>query len=109
MFSAGKIYAVLQNRPMGYVYKTGTKHASKDEIELAFAQQTGISTRGTRFDFRLAVLVLVLAVRNPGFCLRYKLPIPRHRTPGFFSSLFANSRRLLRVTNQTNKAYININ
>jgi len=89
--------------------KLGQKHASKDGIELAFAQQTGISTRGTRFDFRLAVLVLVLAVRTPGFCLRYKLPIPRHRTPGFFSSLFANPRRLLRVTNQTNKAYININ
>ena len=38
--------------------KIRTKHASKDGIELAFAQQTGISTRGTRFDFRLAVLVL---------------------------------------------------
>ena len=45
--------------------KLGQKHASKDGIELAFTQQTGISTRGTRFDFRLAVLVLVLAVRTP--------------------------------------------
>ena len=31
----------------------------------------GSSTRGTRFDFRLAVLVLVLALRTPGFYLRY--------------------------------------
>ena len=35
MFSAVKTYAVLLNRPIGCVYKTGTKHASKDEIELA--------------------------------------------------------------------------
>ena len=65
----------------------------RENVGLAFAQQTGSSTRGTRFDFQLAVLVLVLAVR----------------TPGFFSSSFANSRRLLRGTTQTNKAYINVN
>ena len=81
----------------------------REKVGLAFAQQTGNSTRGTHFDFQLAVLVLVLAVRTPGFCLWYKLPILRHRTPGFFSSSFANSRRLLRGTNQTNKAYINVN
>jgi len=81
----------------------------KEKVGLAFAQQTGSSTRCTRFDFRLTVLVLVLAVRTPGFCLRYELPNLRHRTPGFFSLSFANSRRLLRGTNQTNKAYINVN
>ena len=46
------------------IIKLGQKHASKDGIELAFAQQTSISTRGMRFDFRLAVLVLVLAVHS---------------------------------------------
>ena len=81
----------------------------REKVELAFAQQTGSSTRGTRFDLQLAVLVLVLAVRTPGLCLRYELLISRHRTPGFFSSLLANSQRLLRGTNQTNKASININ
>jgi len=35
MFSAIKTYAVLKNRPMGCVYKTRTKHASKGGIELA--------------------------------------------------------------------------
>ena len=35
MFSAVKTYAILQNRQIGCVYKTKTKHASKDEIELA--------------------------------------------------------------------------
>ena len=50
----------------------------KEKIGLAFAQRTGSTTRGTRFVLRLAVLVLVLAVRTPGFCLRYKSPISRH-------------------------------
>ena len=35
MFSAVKTYTVLQNRIIGCVYKTGTKYASKDGIELA--------------------------------------------------------------------------
>jgi len=81
----------------------------REKVGLAFAQRMGSSTRGTRFDFRLAVLVLVLVVRTPGFFLRYELPNSWHQTPGFFSSSFANSRRLLRGTNQTNKAYINVN
>ena len=81
----------------------------RKNVGLAFAQHTGSSTRGAHFDFQLAVLVLVLAVRTPGFCLWYKLPNSRHRTPGFFSSSFVNSRRLLRDTNQTNKGYINVN
>ena len=84
----------------------------REKIGLAFAQRTGSTTRGTRFVLWLAVLVLVLAVRTPGFCLRYKSPISRHRTPGFFSSLLANSQRLLHgtnQTNQTNKAPINTN
>ena len=43
----------------------------RDKVGLAFAQRMGSSTRVTRFDFHLAVLVLVLVVRTPGFCLRY--------------------------------------
>ena len=43
----------------------------RDKVGLAFAQLMCSSTRSTRFDFRLAVLVLVLMVRTPGFCLRY--------------------------------------
>jgi len=43
----------------------------RGKVGLAFAQRMGSSTRGTRFDFRLVVLVLVLVVRTPGFCLRY--------------------------------------
>jgi len=78
----------------------------REKVGLAFAQQMGSSTRDTRFNFRLAVLVLVLAVRTPGFCLRYELPNSRHRTPGFFSSSFVSSRRLLRDTNQIKKASI---
>ena len=42
----------------------------RENVGLAFAQRMGSSTRGTRFDFHLAVLVLVLVVRTPGFCLR---------------------------------------
>ena len=42
----------------------------RKKVGLAFAQQTGSSTRGTRFVLRLVVLVLVLVVRTPGFCLR---------------------------------------
>ena len=52
MFSAVKTYAVLQNRPIGCVYKTGTKYASKDEIELTIFK--------TFREFLLAVLVLGL-------------------------------------------------
>ena len=43
----------------------------RDKVGLAFAQRMGSSTRGTHFDLRLAVLVLVLVVRALGLCLRY--------------------------------------
>ena len=62
----------------------------RKKVGLAFAQQTGSSTRGTRFVLRLVVLVLVLMVCTPGFCLRYELPNSRHQTPGFFSSSFVD-------------------
>ena len=45
----------------------------RENVGLAFAQRTGSTTRGTRFVLRLAVLVLVLAVRTPSFCLRSNL------------------------------------
>ena len=64
----------------------------REKVGLAFAQQTSSSTRGTRFDLQLAVLVLVLVVRTPGLCLKYELLISRHPTPGFFLSSFVISR-----------------
>ena len=60
MFSVVKIYAVLQNRPMGYVYKTGTKHASKDEIELAVLKAfREVLIEVLSFGFGVAELVLI--------------------------------------------------
>ena len=60
MFSAVKIYAVLQNRPIGCVYKIGTKHASKDEIELAvFKAFWEVLIEVLSFGFGVAELVLV--------------------------------------------------
>ena len=60
MFSAVKTYAVLQNRPIGCVYKTGTKHASKDEIELAvFKAFREVLIGVLPFGFGVAELVLV--------------------------------------------------
>ena len=65
----------------------------REKVGLAFAQQMGSSTRFTCFDFWLAVLVLVLAVRTPGFYLRYEHPNSWHQTPGFFLSSSVSSRR----------------
>ena len=60
MFSAVKTYAVLQNRPMGYVYKTGTKHASKDGIELAvFKAFREVLIEVLSFGLGVAKLVLI--------------------------------------------------
>ena len=59
MFSAVKTYAVLQNRPMGCVCKTGTKHASKDVIELA-VHKVELLLAVLVLGFRLAVLLCVL-------------------------------------------------
>ena len=68
-FHVSKTYAIYKTGNWVGFIKLGQKHASKDGIELAFAQQTSISTRGMRFDFRLAVLVLVLAVTYSGLVL----------------------------------------
>ena len=60
MFSAVKTYAVLQNRPIGCVYKTGTKHASKDEIEIAvFEAFREVLIEVLPFGFGIMKLVLV--------------------------------------------------
>ena len=50
----------LQNRPMGCVYKTGTKHASKGGIELAVLKAfREVLIKVLSFGFRVAELVLV--------------------------------------------------
>ena len=49
---SSKTTCSFANRPIGCVYKTGTKHASKDDIELAVFE--------TFRQFLLAVLVLEL-------------------------------------------------
>ena len=59
MFSAVKIYAVLQIRPIGCVYKTGTKHTSKGEIELAVRKAfREVLIEILSFGFGVVVLVL---------------------------------------------------
>ena len=60
MFSAVKTYAILQNRQIGCVYKTKTKHASKDEIELAVLKSfQEVLIKVLSFGFGVAELVLV--------------------------------------------------
>ena len=60
MFPAIKTYAILWNKPIGCVYKTGTKHASKDGIELvvhkAFRE---VLLEVLSFGFRVTELVLI--------------------------------------------------
>ena len=59
MFSAVKTYAILQNRQIGCVYKTRTKHASKDEIELAVLKSfQEVLIKVLSFGFGVAELVL---------------------------------------------------
>ena len=56
---AAKQYAVLKRRPIGCVYKTGTKYASKDEIELAVFKAELLLAVWV-LGLRLAVLACVL-------------------------------------------------
>ena len=61
MFSAGKTYAVLENRPIGCVCKTRTKYASKGGIELAVLKAFREALiEVLSFGFGVAELVLVL-------------------------------------------------
>ena len=55
---AAKQHAVLKNRPIGCVYKTGTKHASKGGIELAILKVFW-EVLIELLSFGVAVLVLV--------------------------------------------------
>ena len=57
---SSQTYAVLQNRPMGCVYKTGTKHASKGRIELVVLKAfREVLLEVLSFGFGVAELVLV--------------------------------------------------
>ena len=60
MFSAVKTYAVLENRPIGCVCKTGTKYASKGGIELAVLKAFREALIEV-LSFRFGIAVLVLA------------------------------------------------
>ena len=83
MFSAGKTYAVLYNRPIGCVYKTGAKYASKDEIELAILKAfREVLIEVLSFGFGVAELVLVhfLAVLHiDGFSLVHTVIYDVHK------------------------------
>ena len=59
-FQQSKHMQFLQNKPMGCVYKTGTKHASNDGIELAVLKAfREVLIEVLSFGFGVAVLVLV--------------------------------------------------
>ena len=56
---SSKTTCSFENRPIGCVYKTGTKHASKDEIELAVLKAfREVLIEVLSFGFGLAVLVV---------------------------------------------------
>ena len=60
MFSVVKTYAVLENRPIGCVCKTGTKYASKGGIELAvFKAFREVLIEVLSFGLGMAKLILV--------------------------------------------------
>ena len=74
---SSKTICSFENRPIGCVYKTGTKYASKDEIELAVFE--------TFREFLLAVLVLglwlavLLRVLLVGFSLVHTMIYGAHK------------------------------
>ena len=58
-FQQSKHMQFLQNRPMGCVYKTGTKHASNDGIELAVLKAfREVLLEVLSFGFGVAVLLV---------------------------------------------------
>ena len=57
---SSKTICSFENRPIGCVYKTGTKHASKDKIELAvFKAFREVLVEVLSFGLRVAELVLI--------------------------------------------------
>ena len=73
----------FENRPIGGVYKTGTKYASKDEIELAIHKAfREVLIEVLSFGFGVAVLVLahLLAVLLvDGFFLVHTVVYSAHK------------------------------
>ena len=73
----------MQNRPIGCVYKTGTKYASKDGIELAVLKSFWeVLIKVLSFGFGVAVLVLahLLAVLLiDGFLLSHSVIYGAHK------------------------------
>ena len=80
---SSKTTCSFENRPIGLVYKTGTKHASKDEIELADRKAfREVLIEILSFGFELVVLVLahLLAVLLiDGFSLVHTVIYDAHK------------------------------
>ena len=111
MFSAVKTYAVLYNRPICCVYKTGTKYASKDEIELAVLKALWeVLIEVLSFGFGVAVLVLahLLAVLLvDGFSLVHTVIYDAHKQAhnkekGIKFLSLSSNREQLRYRNRSN-------
>ena len=83
MFSEVKTYAVLENRPIGCVCKTGTKYASKGGIELAVLKAfREVLIDVLSFWFGVAELVLVhllTVVLVDGFSLVHTMIYNAHK------------------------------
>ena len=80
---SSKTICSFENRPIGCVYKTGIKYASKDEIELAvFKSFREVLIKVLSFGFGVAELVLIrlLAVLLvDGFSLIYTVIYDAHK------------------------------
>ena len=81
-FSSKTIYS-FENRPIGCVYKIGTKYASKDKIELAVLKAfRKVQIEVLSFGFGVAVLVLVhllVVLLVDGFSLIHTVVYDTHK------------------------------
>ena len=82
-FQQSKHMQFLQNRPMGCVYKTGTKHASKDEIELSVLKAfREVLIEVLSFGFGVTKLVLthlLMVLLVDGFSLVHTMIYDAHK------------------------------
>ena len=75
---SSKTICSFENRPIGCVYKTGTKYASKDEIELAFLKAfREVLIEVLYFGFGVAHLLAVLLI--DGFSLVHTVIYDAHK------------------------------
>ena len=80
---AEKTICSFENRPIGCVFKTGTKYASKDGIELAILKAFwGVLIEVLSFGFGVAVLVLarlLVVLLIDGFSLVHTVIYDAHK------------------------------